>query len=284
MSTELTLDIFSQSELFDRALKFAQMVSKSDFAPRDYKGKPENILIAIQMGSEVGLKPMQALQNISVINGRPAIWGDAALALCRNQQSCVHVKEWMEGSFEKGNAVAHCEVKRGDEIVTRSFSVIDAQKAGLLNKAGVWQQYPARMLQMRARGFAIRDAFPDVLKGMDIADGLESTAFNEQKNNVSNPILSTESVVQKIVKEEVIQQEITEDVKEIISIIEKIVDETELVEIAEVIKNKTLDVHSRQLLADAYRKKKKELKETEIVIVDTADDMCKSAQEFFNEE
>ncbi len=99
---ELTLDIFAQSETFDRAWKFSQMIARSDFAPKDYKGKPENVLLAIQMGSEVGLKPMQALQNISVINGRVAVWGDAALALCRGEATCKYVKEWIDGTYETG--------------------------------------------------------------------------------------------------------------------------------------------------------------------------------------
>jgi hypothetical protein len=46
------------------------------------------------------------------------------------------------------------------------FSVVDAKRAGLFTKAGPWQTYPRRMLQMRARSFALRDAFPNVLKGL----------------------------------------------------------------------------------------------------------------------
>ena len=40
-------------------------------------------MLAVQLGSEVGLRPMQALQNIAVINGRPAVWGDALPGLCK---------------------------------------------------------------------------------------------------------------------------------------------------------------------------------------------------------
>jgi hypothetical protein len=39
---------------------------------KDYGGQPEDIMVALQLGSEVGLRPMEALQNIAVINGRPA--------------------------------------------------------------------------------------------------------------------------------------------------------------------------------------------------------------------
>lgn len=152
------------------AMQFAQMVAKSDFAPKDFKGKPESCLLAIQHGSEVGLSPMQSLQSIACINGRPSVWGDAALALVMGSPVCEFVRERVEGD---GDAmVAICEAKRRgypEANVTR-FSVADAKKAGLWGKSGPWSQYPKRMLQLRARGFALRDAFPDVLKGLVTAE------------------------------------------------------------------------------------------------------------------
>jgi hypothetical protein len=147
------------------AMKFAELLASSDMVPRDFKGKPANCLVAIQWGYEVGLGPLQALQNIAVINNRPSIWGDAALALVRAHPACAGVREWIDGD---GDAMtAFCEVsRRGEQPQVRTFTVADAKKAGLWGKQGPWQQYPARMLQMRARGFAIRDVFPDALRGV----------------------------------------------------------------------------------------------------------------------
>jgi hypothetical protein len=155
---------------FDDAWRFWQMVAKTDFAPKDFKGKPEACLLAGQHGAEVGLSPMQSLQSIAVINGRPSIWGDAALAVAMASAVCEYVRERLEGD---GDAMkAYCEAKRrGYERPTLStFSVADAKKAGLWGKSGPWTQYPKRMLQLRARGFALRDAFPDVLKGLVTAE------------------------------------------------------------------------------------------------------------------
>jgi hypothetical protein len=155
---------------FDDAFRFATMVAKSDFAPKDFKGKPESCLLAIQHGSEIGLSPMQSLQNIACINGRPAIWGDAALAVAMASPVCEYVRESIEGDGE--SMVAMCTAKRrGYETPTVArFTVADAKKAGLWGKSGPWTQYPKRMLQLRARGFALRDAFPDVLKGLVTAE------------------------------------------------------------------------------------------------------------------
>ena len=147
------------------AMQLAEMLAASTLVPKDYQRNPSNIMVAIIWGSEIGLAPLQALQNVSVINGRPSIWGDAALALVRGHPACVSVREGVDG---EGDArTGWCEVtRRGEEPQRRTFSVDDAKKAGLWGKQGPWQQYPARMLQLRARGFALRDVFPDALRGV----------------------------------------------------------------------------------------------------------------------
>ena len=157
---------------FGELVEFAKMAARSTLVPRDYLGKPENILLAIQMGSEIGLAPMQSLQNISVINGRPAVWGDAMLGLCRQSPVCKDVVERFEGEGKDADRDLHRQA-RGAEPIERRFSMDDAERAGLASKAGTWQQYPKRMLQMRARGFALRDAFPDVLRGLICAEEAE---------------------------------------------------------------------------------------------------------------
>lgn len=148
------------------AITLAKMIANSELAPKDFKGKPENCLIAIQMGAELGLAPMQAIQNIAVINGRPSMWGDAALGLVQSSG----LLEWIEEKTEGTKAT--CTVKRVGypSSHTSTFSDDDAKKAGLLGKQGPWSQYQSRMRQMRARGFALRDMFADVLKGLILAE------------------------------------------------------------------------------------------------------------------
>jgi hypothetical protein len=153
----------------DEAWKFAQIVAKSGMIPKSYEGKPEAIMVAIAWGYEVGLGPMQAVQNVAVINGRPSLWGDAALALVRGHPACAGVREGVDGDGDARHG--WCEVTRkGEQPQRRTFSVADAKKAGLWGKQGPWQQYPDRMLQLRARGFALRDVFPDALRGVITAE------------------------------------------------------------------------------------------------------------------
>ncbi|HEV7523039.1 MAG TPA: hypothetical protein VGP89_18195 [Candidatus Angelobacter sp.] len=154
---------------FDEAWRMATAIARSDLAPKDYKDKPENCFIAMQMGAEVGLPPMAALQNIAVINGRPSIWGDSALAIVMVHPAFESINEYFEGTGDNKTGV--CEIKRrGHALHTVKFSVSDAKTAGLWKKAGPWTNYPDRMLQMRPRGFALRDKFPDALRGLSIAE------------------------------------------------------------------------------------------------------------------
>lgn len=157
---------------YDELLDFADRISKSSMVPPDYRGRPENILLAVQLGSEVGLAPLQSLQSIAVINGRPSVFGAGLMALVRRSPLCEDIIESFEG--EGDNLTAVCTAKRrGADPVTRRFSVSDAKKAGLWSKQGPWQQYPRRMLQARARGFALNDAFADLLKGLTSAEEAE---------------------------------------------------------------------------------------------------------------
>jgi hypothetical protein len=156
----------------DEAMKYADMIANSDIVPADYKGKPGNVLIAMQMGQELGLQTMQALQNIAVINGRPSVWGDSLMAIVKAHPSCEYITE----NFDEQAMVATCTVKRrGNPEQTRAFGKADADKASLWNKSGPWQTYPKRMLQMRARGFALRDVFPDALRGISLAEEARDT-------------------------------------------------------------------------------------------------------------
>ena len=174
MSNALTLKTSLEPTTLQEAMKFSDILASSSMVPRDFQGKPGNVLVAIQWGREVGLGPLQALQNIAVINGRPSIWGDAALALVRGHPDCLSVQEGVEGEGEARQG--WCEVaRRGEQPQRRTFSVADAKRAGLWGKSGPWTQYPDRMLQLRARGFAIRDVFPDALRGVITREEAEDT-------------------------------------------------------------------------------------------------------------
>lgn len=145
---------------------FAKTIAESTFCPKDMRGRAGDVLAAIQFGSELGMSPMAALQGIAVINGRPSLYGDALMALVLSQPDVIDVVE----ELDEKTMTASCTVirQRGarERSITRTFSMADAQKAKLAGKSGPWTDYPKRMLAMRARSWALRDACPDILRGM----------------------------------------------------------------------------------------------------------------------
>jgi hypothetical protein len=163
------------------------MLASSSMVPKAYQGKPQDILVCVQWGYEMGLAPMQALQNIAVINGKPSVYGDAMMALVQASAVCEDVEEYFENEGTP-NPVAVCIAKRKNrKPVVAKFSVEDAKRAGLWAKQGPWSAYPKRMMQMRARGFALRDAFPDVLKGLISAEEAQDYPDEAKPQPVAKP-------------------------------------------------------------------------------------------------
>lgn len=160
---------------YGELIQFAQTVAESGLAPKGMD-KPAAIAIALQMAMEVGLSPMAGLQNIAVINGRPTMWGDAQLAVCR--ASGVFDESAFDEGWEKTDPkneetiLAYCIVRRlpDGKPVRREFSIAEARRAGLWQKQGPWTQYPKRMLQCRARSWALKDTFSDLLKGISMTE------------------------------------------------------------------------------------------------------------------
>lgn len=128
------------------------------------------VMIAMQTGAEVGLAPMASLKNIAVIRNRPTLWGDAVMALIHRTGELEEYEEGVRG--EGDDRVGFCMMKRRGvkQAVERTFSVADAKRAGLWDKAGPWRDYPDRMLPLRARGFTARDLFADAIGGFLMAE------------------------------------------------------------------------------------------------------------------
>jgi hypothetical protein len=185
----------------DTAIKACEMIANSSFCPADFKNKTGDVLCAIQYGMEVGLSPMQALQNIAVINGKPSIYGDALIALCLSFPECEDIQE----SFDESKMAATCKVKRrGMSWVIKTYSKQDAEIAKLWGKKTYqgkdtpWITYPKRMLQMRARGFALRDAFADRLKGIiTVEEARDYPVKEERQLNVVTPIKQNVKVIEQ---------------------------------------------------------------------------------------
>lgn len=203
MSNQLTTTskngFLMDPQSLDEAMRLADMLATSNLVPKNYQNKPSDILVACSWGSEIGLKPLQALQNIAVINNVPAVWGDAVVALVRGSGLCEYINQ----DWDEATKTATCTVKRkGEPEQVRTFSYEDANIAGHLNK-DTYKKNLRRMLSIRARAFALRDVFADVLKGLKVAE--EVMDYQEEKDITptpqqvdTKPASKAESVLNKV--------------------------------------------------------------------------------------
>jgi len=168
-----------QLSSLDDMWRFAGYVITSGLAPKGID-KAEGVVVALQFGFELGLSPMQSIQNIAVINKRPCLWGDAVPGLVESsgKQEYGYPAKFGErkadGSYPDNYGYKYITKRVGRDEYTYIFTVGDAKKAKLWGKEGPWTFYPDRMLLNRARTFCIRDVYPDVLKGIYTVDEVEN--------------------------------------------------------------------------------------------------------------
>ena len=174
------LTLARQVEQLEASGKLAAHYCATDMVPKSYQGKPEAGAVAIQWGAEIGLAPLQSLQNIAVINGSPALWGDALVALVKASGSC----KFLTTEYDAQLQVATVSTQRvGEPVETRSYSMQDAQLAGLAGR-DTYKRHPERMLQARARSHLLRDVYADLLRGIMIREIAEedNAAYNLDGN------------------------------------------------------------------------------------------------------
>ena len=156
----------------EQAMEAAKWISKSELVPAAFRNKPHDIVIAAAMGHRLGLDPFSSLAGIAVVSGRATLYGDAMLAVCQYR------KDWGGMAVEwdgKGDDL-ECRVtvrRLPDAEYASTFGVSDAKTAKLWGKQGPWTQYPRRMLELRARAFALRGAFADALLGLHSREEME---------------------------------------------------------------------------------------------------------------
>ncbi len=180
---------------------FADMMARSKSVPECYRGDPAAVIYAVQMGAELGLGPGQSIQSIANIEGNLRLWGDTPLAIVQASGKLEWISEsnnfdpppapkepeavenwklllstWKEPPEAEWFAVCIVQRKGEAEPKVQRYAYDDAVRAGLWarksnsGKAMPWTTSPKRLMKYRARGFLLRDVFPDVLKGIAIRE------------------------------------------------------------------------------------------------------------------
>lgn len=166
----------------DELWRVASLFLRSNALPIHFKNT-EQVFMAMQYLKARGLDPLVSIRQTMIVNGSINIWGDLPKALvlqsglCEQFDEILFDKGYVTISFENKNLDsdlfgAACTVKRkGSPAVTKTFTVQQARNAGLIDKdKSLYKKYMERMIQMKARGLAIKDEFSDVISGCAILE------------------------------------------------------------------------------------------------------------------
>lgn len=150
--------------------ELAEQVAGTEFVPAALRGKPAAVTAAILFGRELDMPPMQALQQVHVIEGRPSLSAEHLRAMVLAAGHILRVT----GDGGQAIATGRRRLPDGsyDEPVTVEWNIRMAQAAGLTGKKN-WQKHPRQMLKARATAELCRDLFPDVTHGLDAVEALQ---------------------------------------------------------------------------------------------------------------
>lgn len=175
-SGKLVPEDFAQVYLVAQYLYDNGLLPDSYTKNRDAKQAIGVGMAAILQGRKFNMDPFESVKWHYPVRTNLTIWGDAVpgvvKAALRKNGEWVTETEKYEGDGDKLTYTITVKHTKGDAVLsekTRSFSIADAKAAGLLNK-GPWQTSPKRMLLARARTYAYRDAFPELMMGLTVTE------------------------------------------------------------------------------------------------------------------
>lgn len=221
MDIENSIAISDQEGVFSGIAKFqevqfmADFLSKSDLIPKEFRSKPANVMIALNMAQRMKADPFMVMQNLYVIHGRPAFSAQFLISCMNHSNRFGSLNfEFTEGKKEiieyeyligdygnkkviKGKQEVKNDSMRayavdkqsGETVYGPTVSLEMAIKEGWYSKTGSkWKTMPELMLTYRAAAFFIRTKAPEISMGMpsqeELIDmGAADVVFDNEPND-----------------------------------------------------------------------------------------------------
>ena len=161
-------EIWANLQTFELALRMANALSKSTVIPKEYQGNPSNTLIALEMAARMNTSPMQVMQNLFVINGRPSWSSQYIIAVINASRKYRHeLKFALSGSGDSLSCYAWTTDNSGERIEGPTITMAMAKDEGWLARNGSkWKTMPEIMIRYRAAAFFGRLYCSDMIMGI----------------------------------------------------------------------------------------------------------------------
>lgn len=164
------LGVFASPETFDMASRMAKALASASIVPKDYQNNAGNCMIAIDTAARMQISPMMVMQNLYVVNGRPA-WSSQWIIAAINASK----KYACDLQFEYGNKAedgglscrAWAMDRNGNRVEGPTITMNMAKAEGWATKNGSkWATMPEVMISYRAASFFGRRNCPEITLGI----------------------------------------------------------------------------------------------------------------------
>lgn len=167
-------NIFSSEKTFELAQRMAKALCSSTIVPKDYQGEKNfgNCLIALEMASRLNTSPLMVMQNLYVVNGRPAWSSQYIVAMINSSKKYqTELQYEIKGSGMNMSCYAYADDYNGHRVTGPTITMELAKKEGWLDKTGSkWKTMPEVMIRYRAASFFGRLNCPDMIMGLYSSD------------------------------------------------------------------------------------------------------------------
>lgn len=187
-------------------MEWSKAIAVGSVIPDALRGKPADVLITVLHGLDLGLRPMQALNLVYVVKGRPSLSAEGMRALLQRDG---HEFETVESSDTK--AVVRGRRKGTEKWHEASFTIEQAKKAKLAGDN--WEKYAEDMLFARATSRLCKRHFSDVTGGLPSVEELTDSAPAAPVLSLAQAVAQRESKVDTSTGE-IIDAEVVDEVAE----------------------------------------------------------------------
>ena len=214
---QTAVSVWQDKDAFDQTARVAAMLAKSTIVPENYRNRPEDCFIAVEMAARMNTSPIFIMQNLYVVKGKPSWAGQACMAMivsCGKFKNVRHVYTGTIGSDNRGCYVEAVRIQDGETIRCTEVTISMAKNEGWMNNSK-WKNMPEQMLGYRAASFFARMYCPEAMMGLqtteEIYDAASVPARSSAKNLADAIKAEGKSTVQPVEKAEEQPAEKTEE-------------------------------------------------------------------------
>ena len=172
--------LWNNTRLFNQTYKMANIICQSELVPQNYRGKPADVLIAIDIGNRIGISPIIVMQQSLIVKGNFTWKGGACKSMvdgCGKYKN-THYEMVGERGTDSWGYYLRAEEKNGRIVDGVTVTIAMAKSEGWYNQNPKWRNVPELMLKYRCSSYFMRTECPGVGMGFLTAEEMEDIEYN----------------------------------------------------------------------------------------------------------